>query len=138
MLKISQRLIERLADLPKTSKYVFGGTSLKTTARLFERSRKIAVSTSKNPRLGGITFHMLRHWKATMEFHKTKDILQVMRLLGHKNIKNTMRYTQLVDLGEQDYVVKVAWTLEEACKLLEGGFQFVSDYDKGKIFRKPK
>jgi type I restriction enzyme R subunit len=24
------------------------------------------------------------------------------------------------------------------CKLLEGGFQFVCDYDKGKIFRKPK
>lgn len=138
MLKISQRLTERLADLPKTSKYVFGGTNLKTTARLFERSRKIAVSTSKNPRLGGITFHTLRHWKATMEYHKTKDILHVMRLLGHKNIKNTMRYTQLVDFGEQDYVVKVAWTLEEACKLLEGGFQYVCDYDKGKIFRKPK
>jgi integrase len=138
MLKISQRLIERLADLPKTSKYVFGGTNLKTTARLFERSRKIAVSTSKNPRLRGITFHTLRHWKATMEYHKTKDILHVMRLLGHKNIKNTMRYTQLVDFGEQDYVVKVAWTLEEACKLLEGGFQYVCDYDKGKIFRKPK
>jgi integrase/ribosomal protein L37AE/L43A len=138
MLKISQRLIERLADLPKTSKYVFGGTNLKTTSRLFERSRKIAVSTSKNPRLRGITFHTLRHWKATMEYHKTKDILHVMRLLGHKNIKNTMRYTQLVDFGEQDYVVKVAWTLEEACKLLEGGFQYVCDYDKGKIFRKPK
>ena len=138
MLKLSQRLIERLMDLPKTSKYVFGGTSLKTTARLFQRSRKIAVSTSKNPRLEKITFHTLRHWKATMEYHKTKDILHVMRLLGHKNIKNTMRYTQLVDFSEQDFVVKVAWTLEEACKLLEGGFQFVCDYDKGKIFRKPK
>jgi integrase len=138
MLKISQRLLERLADLPKNSKYVFGGTSLKTTARLFERSRKIAASTSKNPRLEKITFHTLRHWKATMEYHKTKDILHVMRLLGHKNIKNTMRYTQLVDFSEQDFVVKVAWTLEEACKLLEGGFQFVCDYDKGKIFRKPK
>ena len=49
-----------------------------------------------------------------------------------------MRYIQLVDLGEQDFVVKVAWTLEEAVKLLEGGFQFVCDYDRGKIFKKPK
>ncbi len=49
-----------------------------------------------------------------MLYHKTKDILHIMRLLGHKNIKNTMRYTQLVDFGEQDYLVKVAWTLEEA------------------------
>ena len=61
-----------------------------------------------------------------------------MKTLGHKNIKNTRGYTQLVDFGDQDYVVKVAWTLEEACKLLEAGFQYVCDYDKGKIFRKPK
>jgi integrase len=138
MLKISQRLTERLLDLPKTSKYIFGGTNLKTTARLFQRSRRIAANKCKNPRLEKITFHTLRHWKATMEYHKTKDLLHVMRLLGHKNIKNTMRYTQLVDFGEQDFVVKVAWTLEEAIKLLENGFQFVTDYDKGKIFRKPK
>jgi integrase len=138
MLRISRRLIERLADLPKTSKYVFGGTSLKTTMRLFERSRKLAAAKSKNPRLNSITFHTLRHWKATMEYHKTKDLLHVMRLLGHKSIKNTMRYTQLVDFGEQDFVVKVAWTLEESCKLLEGGFQYVCGYDAVKIFKKPK
>ncbi|MGB9925947.1 MAG: tyrosine-type recombinase/integrase [Candidatus Bathyarchaeales archaeon] len=138
ILKISQRLKERLLDLPKNSKYVFGGTSLKTTMRLFERSRKIAAAKSKNPRLNKITFHTLRHWKATMEYHCTKDILHVMRLLGHKNIKNTMRYTQLVDFGEQDYTVKVAWTLEESVKLLEAGFQYVCDYQNAKLFRKPK
>jgi integrase len=138
MLRISQRLLERLQDLPKNNLYVFGGTNLETTARLFERSRKIAANKSKNPRLLKITFHTLRHWKATMEYHKTKDILHVMKTLGHKNIKNTLRYTQLVDFGDQDYVVKVAWTLEESVKLLEAGFQYVCDYEKGKIFRKPK
>jgi integrase len=138
LLRISQRLLERIEDLPKKNKFVFGGTNLATTARLFERSRKIAANKSKNPRLLKITFHTMRHWKATMEYHKTKDILHVMRTLGHKNIKNTMRYTQLIDFGDQDYVVKVAWTLEEACKLLEAGFTYVCDYDKGKIFRKPK
>jgi len=124
--------------MPKNNKYVFGGTNLETTARLFERSRKIAANKSKNPRLLKITFHTMRHWKATMEYHKTKDILHVMKTLGHKNIKNTLRYTQLVDFGDQDYVVKVAWTLEESVKLLEAGFQYVCDYEKGKIFRKPK
>ena len=138
MLRISQRLLERLQDLPKNNKYVFGATNLETTARLFQRSRQIAANKSKNPRLLKITFHTLRHWKATMEYHKTKDILHVMKTLGHKNIKNTLRYTQLVDFGDQDFVVKVAWTLEEAVKLLEAGFQYVCDYEKGKIFRKPK
>jgi len=49
-----------------------------------------------------------------------------------------MRYTQLVDFGEQDYTVKVAWTLEESVKLLETGFQYVCDYQNAKLFRKPK
>ncbi|MGD0977760.1 MAG: methyltransferase domain-containing protein [Candidatus Bathyarchaeia archaeon] len=44
-----------------------------------------------------IHFYTLRHWKATMEYHRTKDILYVMKLLGHKNIANTLIYTQLVE-----------------------------------------
>jgi integrase len=138
ILRISRRLVERLLDLPNQSKYVFGGTSLKTRQRIYERSRKLASIKTRNPRLQKITFHTLRHWKATMEYHKTKDILHVMRLLGHKNIKNTLKYTQLVDFNEQDYVSKVAWTIEEACKLIEGGFQYVCDFENAKIFRKPK
>ncbi len=138
IIKVSRRLMERLNELPNTSKYLFGGTKLKTTARIYERSRKLASIKTKNPRLQKITFHTLRHWKATMEYHKTKDILHVMRMLGHKNIKNTLRYTQLVDFSEQDYISKVAWTIEEACKLIDGGFQFVCDFDNARIFRKPK
>jgi hypothetical protein len=44
-----------------------------------------------------------------------------------------VREFPLKGAGFADYL-----TLEEACKLLEGGFQYVCDYDKGKIFRKPK
>jgi hypothetical protein len=73
-----------------------------------------------------------------MEYHKTKDILHVMRVLGHKNIKNTLVYTQLVDFSEEEYVSKVAWTLEETCKLIEAGFEYVCAFENGKIFRKPK
>jgi len=82
--------------------------------------------------------HTFRHWKATMEYHKTKDILHVMRLLGHRNIKNTLVYTQLISFDEEDYVSKVAWTLDEICKLIESGFQYVCDFENGKVFRKPK
>ncbi len=44
-----------------------------------------------------------------------------MRILGHKSIKNTLVYTQLVDFKDEDYVSKVAWNLDEACKLVEAG-----------------
>jgi len=37
-----------------------------------------------------------------------------MQLLGHKNINNTLIYTQLVSVNENEYVCKVAKTFNEA------------------------
>ena len=138
IFKISNTLIERLKALPKDSGKVFGKTKLKTLHKMYADQRKRIAAKTKNPRLLRITFHTFRHWKATMEYHKTKDILYVMKLLGHKNINNTLVYTQLVDFHEEEYVTKVAWTLEEACKLIEAGFEYVCEMERAKIFRKRK
>lgn len=76
-----------------------------------------------------------------MECHKTKDILHVMRTLGHKSIKNTLIYVQLayeIFRDQQEYVSKVARNVEEACALVEAGFEYVCDIEGVKIFRKPK
>jgi hypothetical protein len=37
-----------------------------------------------------------------------------------------------------EFYVKTASTLEEACKLLEVGFEYVTDMDGVKLFRKRK
>ena len=65
---------------------------------------------------------------------------KLLNVLGHKNIKNTLVYAHLVNLEGDEYVSKVAWNLEEACKLVETGFDYVTgEYgDGGKLFRKPK
>ena len=73
-----------------------------------------------------------------MEYHKTKDILHVMRLLGHKNIKNTLIYTQLMEFKEDEFVCKVAKTIQEASSLIENGFEFICKFDGAKLFRKRK
>jgi len=62
----------------------------------------------------------------------------VMRILGHKNIKNTLVYTQLMDFQDDDYVSRVAHTIEEACQLIEAGFEYVCEMDNIKIFRRRK
>jgi len=80
----------------------------------------------------------LRHWKATMEYHKTKDILYVQKLLGHKNINNTLIYTHLVNWENDDWVCKVAKTIDEAGKLVEVGFEFVTQFEGKMLFRKRK
>ena len=74
-----------------------------------------------------------------MEYHKTKDILYVKQLLGHKSLKNTLIYTHLVDFDEEDsYIVKIASNLEEFTTLLESGFEYISDYGECKVCRKRK
>jgi hypothetical protein len=74
-----------------------------------------------------------------MEYHRTKDILYVMRMLGHKSIKNTLVYTQLIDFPEdEDFICKVAKTVQEASQLIESGFEYVCAIDDAKLFRKRK
>jgi len=73
-----------------------------------------------------------------MEYHKTKDIIYVQRLLGHKSIKNTLLYTQLVNLEEDEYVCAVAETPKVIQELIEDGFEYVCDQADLKFFRKRK
>jgi len=73
-----------------------------------------------------------------MEYHKPKDILHVMRVWGPKNIQNTLVYTQLVNWEKDDWGCKVASSLGEAVKLIEAGFDYVTEYEGKKIFRKRK
>jgi hypothetical protein len=73
-----------------------------------------------------------------MEYHRTKDILHVKQILGHRSLNNTLLYTQLVNFSNDDYSAKVAHTEQEACQLIEAGFDFVCDFGCNKLFRKRK
>jgi len=56
--------------------------------------------------------------KHSIETIKLKTFCTLASFLGHKNIKNTLRCTQLIEFGgEDEYPGKVAKTLEEAKEL---------------------
>ncbi len=137
--KISHKLIAMLNALPMENVRIWKA-KLKTIRRTFQYARARIANVTKNPRLRRITFHTFRHWKATMEYHKTKDILHVMRMLGHRNINNTLRYTQLINMEDDEFTSKVATTVEEARALVESGFEYITEFrEEGvKIFRKRK
>ena len=40
--------------------------------------------------------------------------------------------------GQQDYISKVAKTQKEICTLIEAGFEYITNFEGAKIFRKPK
>jgi integrase len=105
----------------------------------FVVKRRYLANKLGNPRLLKISIRTFRHWKATMEYHRTKDILYVKELLGHKSIKNTLVYTHLVSFEEENaFIIKVASTIDEFTKLLESGFEYVSDFEGKKVLRKRK
>jgi hypothetical protein len=65
----------------------------------------------------------------------------VKQRLGHKNIKNTKLYVQLEEAlfqGEHEYVSKVAKTEKDVSSLVEAGFEYVTEFEGAKIFRKRK
>jgi len=137
IFKLSHKLIERLNRLAKTSEKIFGEAQLDHHRNHFCMQRKRIAAKLRNPRLNQITFRTLRHWKATMEYHKTKDILHVMQMLGHKNIMNTLKYTQLVDFQGDEYTSKATKDSDEASELVEAGFEYVcTTPDEIMLFRK--
>ena len=136
-LKISNKLTSMLNELPKTSNKVFNANP-DAMRKSFQLQRRRMVTKLKNPRLMQISFHTFRHWKATMEYHRTKDILHVMQILGHRSIQNTLVYTQLINFKDDEYTAKVAHSEQEVCQLIEAGFEYVCEYNGNKIFKKRK
>lgn len=82
--------------------------NIKALRSNFYFQRKIIARKLNNPRVLKIHLYTFRRWKGPTEYHKTKDIIHIMRILGHKNIKNTLIYTQLIDFKDEEYISKVA------------------------------
>ena len=136
--KISPKLVSMLNRLEKKNTFLFGGSSADKFRRNYQQQRNRLVMKLANPRLHQIKLHTFRHWKATYEYNRTKDILYVMGFLGHKSISNTLKYTQLVDWKTEEYVCKIAKSLDEASNLIEAGFEYVTEMADIKLFRKRK
>jgi len=83
-------------------------------------------------------FHTLRYFYGTMEYHRTKDILHVQERLGHRSITSTMVYTHLVNFEGDELHTATASILKEDEDLLKAGFDYVTDRDGVKIYRKRK
>ncbi|MCW4022956.1 MAG: site-specific integrase, partial [Candidatus Bathyarchaeota archaeon] len=141
IVKVTSQPIASLSRLNRQTKYVFKEhpkQKINGFRSYFIRKRKQIATKQCNPRLAKITWKSLRHFKATMEYHRTKDILYVKQILGHVNIQNTLVYTHLVKWDTDDYICKTAKTVAEASTLIEMGFECVTEMDGVKLFRKRK
>ncbi len=139
--RISEKLVGMLDLLPKRSEYIFH-TNADMLRNIFDIQRKRIALKLNNPRIAKITFHTLRHWRGTMEYHKTKDSDHVRRVLGHKHLQSTETYINIEQAvfpeSSDEFSVKVAHNLKEGCQLIESGFEYVTELDGFKVFKKRK
>jgi integrase len=143
-IHLSLKLLEMLQRLPKTygdRVFSFSNMPVDHHGVSLGRQRKRLANKLKNLRLLKIHFHTFRYWRGTMLYYKTKDPYFVQQQLGHKSIKNTELYVQLNNAyfdGEDEFISKVAKTEKDICFLIEQGFEYVTEFQGAKIFRKRK
>lgn len=141
----SSKLVAMLQSLKRPRKFVFHADNPSPKAyenflhEFYTKQRKRIAKESGNDRLLRINFRSLRHFKGTSEYLRTRDIYHVKRVLGHKSIKNTEIYINIVGFDDtENYICKVAATKEERINLIEAGFEKVGNDGDEWYFRKRK
>ena len=77
-----------------------------------------------------------RHFVAIMTYPKTRDLLYTQKMMGHRNLRSTLRYVTLISFEDDDYTSAVARNLEEFRQRVEAGFEYVTEMEGAKVFRK--
>ena len=117
---------------------IYNGKSSNLSANYRHYRNRIAEEYNM-PELKQIQLYDFRHFYATMLYHKTKDLLHVKAKLGHRDLRTTLRYTQLLETLENDeYHCKTAINIKQATQLIENGFEYITEKDGTMLFRKRK
>jgi integrase/predicted RNA-binding Zn-ribbon protein involved in translation (DUF1610 family) len=140
--RVSPECINLLKTLRKKhGKYVFNPNprALHSSFRL--QRHKLAAKLGR-PQLLKIHFHTFRHVRGTMDVHNHIPLYEVKENLGHKCITNTEKYIhfnrQLFHEKNDRYHFAAVSTVEDAGKLIENGYEYVTDMEDMKLFRKAK
>ena len=140
--KISQELTNTIEKYIQNHKLnnddrLFTGSS-NGYGKNFRRMRNKLANKLHDPTIKNIRLYDIRHYFATALYAKTRDILYVKQQMGHKHIENTLIYTQLLNLSDDEWTVKTATNIKEATQLLEAGFEYIQEKDGISLYRKRK
>ena len=106
--------------------------------KYYRQTRNSLAKKLQDPTIRQIRLYDFRHYFATMLYNKTRDILYTKQQMGHSQIKTTLIYTQLLNLNDDEWTCKVAHNSTEDTQLIEAGFEYVTEMDNVKLFRKRK
>jgi integrase len=106
--------------------------------KYYRAMRNNLAKKLQDPTIQQIRLYDFRHYFATMTYHRTRDLLYTKQQMGHKKIETTLIYTQLLNLNDDEWTCKVAHNSTEDTQLIEAGFEYVTERDGLKFYRKRK
>jgi integrase len=106
--------------------------------KYYRAMRNKLAKDLKDPSIHTIRLYDFRHYFCSKQLNDTKDPYFVMVQMGHKKLETTQKYMHLMNLNDDEWTCKTASTVEQVTQLVEAGFQYVTDMDGLKIFKKRK
>ena len=114
-----------------------------TQSQMWYQFREKASQKLHKPQLLNINLRNLRNFSGE-QFYKhlpIRDPIALMQHFRHKKIDRTMQYIRaiILDYEEDDqWISRTSTTIEQDQKLIENGFQYITERDGTKLFRKRK
>ncbi|MEO7215482.1 site-specific integrase [Mucilaginibacter sp.] len=105
VLPIADQAYELLGERGEPRQKVFAGLTY-SQVRWYLSKWLAKAGIEKN-----ITFHSFRHTYATLQLEAGTDIYTVSKMLGHKHVKTTQRYTKVVDKTKKAATKKITLKL---------------------------
>lgn len=106
--------------------------------KYYRAMRNKLAKDLKDSSIHTIRLYDFRHYFCSKQLNDTKDPYFVMVQMGHKKLETTQKYMHLMNLNDDEWACKTASTVEEVTQLVEAGFQYVTETDGLKIFKKRK
>lgn len=115
----------------------------KIIGQVWTETRRRIADRLKEPKLKEITLKSLRNYSGATLYKNlpVRDPIAVMRHLRHRKLETTMHYIRaiILDYEEDDqWIVRLSKTIEEDAKLIENGFQYITERDGTKLYKKRK
>jgi integrase len=112
-------------------------------SQIWVDTRRRASKKLCKPELERIELRNLRNYSASTYYKSLpiRDPIALMRHLRHKKLENTMHYIRAIDIDytiDENYICRTSTTIEEDAKLIENGFQYITERNGTKLFKKRK
>jgi integrase len=141
-LKISQQLTASIKEWIVKNNLNLNDRLFKGDAedygKYYRAMRNKLANDLKDPSIATIRLYDFRRYFCSKQLSDTKDPYFVMIQMGHKKLETTQKYMHLMNLNDDEWTCKTAANVNEATALIEAGFQYVTEMDGLKLFKKRK